>query len=135
MLVELIREHLGPLDPSPVTYESLGQALRVMEPCNQWFAVWSISMLKILQALGYGVDLRDPQTRHRPPAGLSPEALMFMARGLDLGSDVLIKLNISARGRREIQRYLIGTCKNISDRPLKSTEFLAKLLDVDNAGC
>ena len=56
VLLEVVKENLGPYDPSPVTYECLRKALSVMDPCRQWFPLWSISMVNILRSLGYGID-------------------------------------------------------------------------------
>ncbi len=129
VLMEIIKEHLGSLDPSPMTYDSLSRSLRLMNRDSQWFSVWAIGMVKILTSLGYGIDLEEWADHHKLPTGLSMESMMFMLKGLALEPEVLTKLSVSRAGRIEIAHYLIETCRKISERPLKSIEFVAKLLD------
>lgn len=127
-LLEIVMAHLGPDDPSPRTYDCLREALSVMEPDRQWFAVWSVTVVRILATLGYGLD-PGSWAGGGGPAELSVEAKAFLARGVRLAPDVLVKLSISPRARLEIARYLLKLCVQISEKPLKSATFLANMLD------
>jgi len=143
VLLEVVKENLGPYDPSPVTYECLRNALSVMDPCRQWFPLWSISMVNILRSLGYGLDFEsiargvDHSGNGRGPhrTGLSTEACMFLEKGARLEPDILVRINVSSQARREITSYLLRLCSKISERPLKTAMFLAKLLDLDMNQC
>ena len=130
VLVEIIKEHLGLLDPCPVTYASLSSALGFLSPGGQWFSVWSIAMLKILSSLGYGLNLAEIE-RSR----FAPEVQVFITKGLELEPAVLNKLGLSPRARAELQAYLFKTCQAITERPLKSLGFLGKLLDGPQNRC
>lgn len=137
VLIELIKEHLGELDPSPETYQSLRGALAAMDPSVQWFSIWSVSMMNILASLGYGINLKDSgEARHRDSeslslSGLSTQARTFMINGLRLDTKVLAKLTLGVHARREVTEFLLCLCNRISDKKLKSTSFLAKLLDLN----
>jgi len=138
VLVENVINHLGPLDPSPETYICLSWALETMNPRSRWFSVWCIALVRILGILGYGIDVKDLQKKapfhtNKGPQRerLSNEALMFLAKGLDLENQVLAKLSISSQARAELEAYLLWLCNHIADKPLKSIGFLAKLLDVN----
>ncbi len=137
VLIELVKEHLGELDPNPATYESLRQALSAMEPGVQWFSIWCVSMVNILACLGYGIDLKglrgSAQRRTIYPAAeqLSKEAYTFMTRGALLDSSILKKLSIGREARREITEFLLTVGNRISEKKLKSATFLAKLLDLN----
>ncbi len=133
ILLELVREHLGQLDPSPSTYEHLKNALKAMEPEKQWFPVWCISLMNILSSLGYGLDLKNQSSiGHRkwmPSTMLSREAALVLLNASRLEKEVLQRLAINASLRREITAFLLGVCNHVSDKRLKSGSFLAKLLD------
>lgn len=141
ILVEMVKENLGPFDPVPATYECLRKALSGMEGCRQWFPFWCISMVNILKALGYGIDMKalprkDPRAAPGPAEGaLSSEALMFLAKGMNLNQEVLSRITVSRQARREISSYLLRLCAKVSERPLKSAVFLAKLLDLNMNQC
>ncbi len=100
-------------------------------------------MVNILRSLGYGIDF---ETLARgvdhagngswsDRTGLSAEACMFLEKGAQLESDVLVRINVSLQARREITSYLLRLCSKISERPLKTAMFLAKLLDLDMNQC
>lgn len=137
VLIELVKEHLGELDPNPATYESLRQALSAMEPGVQWFSIWCVSMVNILACLGYGIDLKGQggsaqrRTIHPAAEQLSKEAYTFMTRGALLDSSILKKLSIGREARREITEFLLVVGNRISEKKLKSATFLAKLLDLN----
>jgi len=143
VLLEVIKENLGPHDPSPATYECLRRALLVMDPCRQWFPLWSMAMVNILRSLGYGIDFdafsqgMDNSVDGAVPVRirLSPEACMFLEKGARMEPDVLFRINVSSQARREITQYLLRLCSRISERPLKTAVFLAKLLDLDMNQC
>lgn len=135
VLLELIKEHLGQLDPSPATYEHLQKALHAMEPDRQWFSVWSISLLNILSSLGYGIDLKNPEKAGVRRSGiqymLSREASTLLVNASRLEGEVLQRLSINPAIKREIASFLLAVCNHVSDKRLKSAWFLAKLLDFD----
>lgn len=137
VLIELVKEHLGELDPSPATYASLRTALSAMEPGVQWFSIWCISMVNILSSLGYGIELIDrretqPNQRNDYASGkLTKEAYLFMVKGSRLDKDVLAKLKINRDVRKEITEYLLLLCNRVSEKKLKTAAFLAKLLDLN----
>ncbi len=133
VLLELIKEHLGQLDPSPATFDCLQGALAAMEPDKQWFSVWCVALLNILSSLGYGIDLRkqvkDDDRRVSPQDLPSREAAMFLLNASRLEGDVLQRLSVSPPLKREITAYLLALCNRVTDKRLKSAGFLAKLLD------
>ena len=133
VLLEIIKEHLGPMDPSPATYEHLKAALKVMEPSRQWFSVWSVALMNILSSLGYGIDLsssgRTGAARAVPADMLSREAAVFLLRASRLDEEVLQRLSVKAALRREISTFLLAVCNKVSEKRLRSVSFLAKLLD------
>jgi DNA repair protein RecO (recombination protein O) len=141
VLLEVVKENLGPYDPSPTTYECLRNALSAMDPSRQWFPLWSISMVNILRSLGYGIDFDSlAQGMDRSGNGtqrvrLSTEACMFLEKGSCLDKDVLSRVSVSSQARREITSYLLRLCSKVSERPLKTAMFLAKLLDLDMNQC
>jgi DNA repair protein RecO (recombination protein O) len=128
VLIELVKEHLGELDPSPATYELLSAALAAMDPGVQWFSIWCISMINILASLGYGIDWKG---NNRLTDTLSMESRTFLIKGSRLDKKVLEKLSISRDLRREITMFLLTLCNEVSEKKLKSTGFLAKLLDLN----
>lgn len=140
VLLEVIKENLGPYDPVPTTYECLRNALAVLDAGRQWFPLWSIAMVSILRQLGYGIDV-DALTPRAPLQGngtrtlLSAEACMFLEKGSRLGQDVLGRVAVSVQARREITMFLLASCVKASTRPLKTVAFLAKLLDLDMNQC
>lgn len=135
VLLELIKEHLGPMDPSPATYEHLRKALGLMEPRTQWFSVWCVALVNILSSLGYGLDLTGAGSaggaRRISAAMLSREASTFLARASRLDSEVLTRLSVKESLKREITAFLLAVSNKISEKRLKSVSFLAKLLDFD----
>jgi len=135
VLLELIKEHLGPMDPSPATYEHLQAALNAMEPGRQWFSVWCVALLNILSSLGYGIDLaRSGKTgspRSVPSSTLSREAATFLLNASRLDEEVLGRLSVKPSLKREITAFLLAVCNKVSEKRLKSVSFLAKLLDFD----
>ncbi|MGC9323416.1 MAG: DNA repair protein RecO [Desulfomonilia bacterium] len=135
ILLEVIREHLGPQDPSPEAFECLKGALTSMESARHWFSVWSIALLSILRTLGYGIDLTGPIKECgdtlSPFSRLSPEAFVCLEKGMALDPGVLTKLSVGHSAQREITRCLLQVCTTISEKPLKTAAFLAKLLDLD----
>lgn len=141
VLLEVVKQNLGPYDPSPTTYECLRNALSAMDPSRQWFPLWSISMVNILRSLGYGIDFDSlAQGMDRSGNGtqrvrLSTEACMFLEKGSCLDKDVLSRVSVSSQARREITSYLLRLCSKVSERPLKTAMFLAKLLDLDMNQC
>ncbi|HVN71496.1 MAG TPA: DNA repair protein RecO [Desulfomonilia bacterium] len=138
VLLEVIKENLGACDPSPLTYECLQEALSGLDGCRQWFPLWSIAMVNILRSLGYGIDLPSLSMETARKTGvmdLSREALMFLVKGSCLEKDVLARINVSAQARREITSFLLRLCSKITERPLKTVSFLAKLLDLDMIQC
>ncbi|HPE44485.1 MAG TPA: DNA repair protein RecO, partial [Deltaproteobacteria bacterium] len=83
VLLEVIRENLGPYDPVPATYECLRGALAVLCEGKQWFPLWSIAMVNILRLLGYGIDVGALSAGREYAADfsrslLSREACMFL---------------------------------------------------------
>jgi DNA repair protein RecO (recombination protein O) len=141
VLLEVVKENLGPYDPSPATYECLRNALSVMDPGRQWFPLWSISMVNILRSLGYGIDFDslaqgvDHSGNGTERMRLSAEARMFLEKGSCLDKDVLSRVSVSSQARMEITSYLLRMCSKVSERPLKTAMFLAKLLDLDMNQC
>jgi DNA repair protein RecO (recombination protein O) len=135
VLLELIKEHLGQLDPSPATFEHLQRALYAMEPDKQWFSVWCISLMNILSSIGYGIDLKSAgraDSRHTYGLStLSREAVMFLLKSSQLETDILQRLSINPGLKREIVSFFLAMCNHVTDKKLKSTSFLAKLLDFD----
>jgi DNA repair protein RecO (recombination protein O) len=137
VLIELVKEHLGELDPSPATYELLSAALAAMDPGVQWFSIWCISMINILASLGYGIDWKGNKAHaykrrnNRLTDTLSMESRTFLIKGSRLDKKVLEKLSISRDLRREITMFLLTLCNEVSEKKLKSTGFLAKLLDLN----
>lgn len=137
VLIELVKEHLGEMDASPATYQSLRTALATMDPGVQWFSIWCVSMMNILATLGYGLSLKGlgdtRQNNGKYPGAdtLSKEAQMFMINGSRLDKKVLTKLTIGLHARREITEFLLGLCNRVSEKKLKSSSFLAKLLDLN----
>ncbi|HDP24162.1 MAG TPA: DNA repair protein RecO [Deltaproteobacteria bacterium] len=137
VLLEIVRENLGPQDPSPETFVCLREALSTMEKSRHWFPVWSIGLLSILRSLGYGIDLHDRAANSHtgaalgPFSRLSPEAYACLEKGVSLNHEVLAKLSVRSGAQREISRCLLQVCTAISEKPLKSGTFLAKLLDLD----
>jgi hypothetical protein len=112
-----------------------------MDPSRQWFPLWSISMVNILRSLGYGIDFDSlAQGMDRSGNGtqrmrLSTEACIFLEKGSCLDKDVLSRVTVSSQARREITSYLLRLCSKVSERPLKTAMFLAKLLDLDMNQC
>jgi len=140
MLVEVVKENLGPFDPAPATYECLKKALSGMEGTRQWFPIWCVSMVNILKSLGYGLDFktlprRDPRDQIPSGDNLSSEAHTFLAKGVTLDQEVLSRIAVSARARREISSFMLRLCAKVSERPLKSAGFLAKILDLNMNQC
>jgi DNA repair protein RecO (recombination protein O) len=135
VLLELVKEHLGPMDPSPATYELLRSALKAMEPERQWFSVWAVALMNILSSLGYGIDLgRSGKTgapRSVPANMLSKEAATFLLNASRLDGEVLQRLSVKASLKREITSFLLAVCNKVSEKRLKTVSFLAKLLDFD----
>ncbi len=135
VLLELIKEHLGQLDPSPATFEYLQRALHAMEPGKQWFSVWCVALMNILSSIGYGIDLKNADRARGRPAyalnALSREAAMFLLKSSRLETDVLQRLSISSSLKREITSFFLAVCNHVTDKKLKSSGFLAKLLDFD----
>lgn len=140
VLLEVVKDNLGPYDPVPATYECLRGALAVLDAGKQWFPLWSIAMVNILRQLGYGIDLEMLTTRRDYPGDLSrgtlsAEACMFLEKGSRMGQDVLCRINVSSEAKREITLFLLNACSRVSVRPLKTVGFLAKLLDLDMKQC
>jgi len=137
VLIELIREHLGELDPSPSTYEILSNALVAMEPGVQWFSIWCMSMINTLASLGYGLDLEGKEgeaakrVHELVSQKLSKEAHMFLIKGARLDAAVLKKLTTGNKAKRELTEFLLELCNTISEKRLKTAAFLAKLLDLN----
>ncbi|MCD6570464.1 MAG: DNA repair protein RecO [Deltaproteobacteria bacterium] len=147
VLTEVIIALLGPHDPSPEVYNYLRDALSYMDKHKQWFSVWSISMINLLKALGYGIDLSAVLTaqagmnpwhnissnlkvNENQWPSLSPEALTFIKKGVGVEYSVLTRMIVSPQARIEIERFLFMLSNRISGKPLKSVTFLAKLLDL-----
>jgi DNA repair protein RecO (recombination protein O) len=135
ILVEVVKENLGPYDPVPATYECLRKALSGMEGNRQWYPIWCVSMVNILKTLGYGVDFKSLSQEISKGNGLSSEAHMFLVKGVDLNQEILSRIAVSAKARREISSYMLRLCTKVSERPLKSAGFLAKLLDLNMNQC
>lgn len=140
VLLEVVKENLGPYDPTPATYECLKTALAALEAGRQWFTPWSIAMLNLLRVLGYGIDLDTLSTRagvqgNGATRPLSAEACGLLETGCRLEQGVLHRVNVSGQAKREITTYLLGVCSKVSARPLKTVAFLAKLLDLDMNQC
>jgi len=137
VLIELIKENLGELDPSPWTYEALRRALASMETGVQWFSIWCISMIGILSTLGYGIEFnqgvsgQDKKRQGISYEGLSKEARMFIVRASALDHSVLKKLTIGRVTKMEITGFLLRVSNRVSEKKLKSSAFLAKLLDLN----
>jgi DNA repair protein RecO len=135
VLLELVKEHLGPMDPSPATYEHLRKALGMMEPRSQWFSVWCVTLVNILSSLGYGLDIggagKAGGARRVPAAMLSREAATFLVQASRLGGEVLTRLSAKESLKREITTFLLAVCNKVSEKRLKSVSFLGKLLDFD----
>lgn len=139
VLIELIKEHLGPLDPSPSTFEFLQRGLTAMEPDRQWFSVWCVTLLNILSSLGYGIDLKLPErpapNRFSMAGTLSREASLFLVNASRLEEEVLQRLSINNALKKEITSFFLSLCNRVTERRLKSAGFLAKLLDFDIDQC
>jgi recombinational DNA repair protein (RecF pathway) len=135
ILVEVVKENLGPYDPVPATYECLRKALSGMEGTRLWYPIWCVSMVNILKTLGYGVDFKAFSQEISRSNGLSSEAHMFLVKGVDLNQEVLSRIAVSVKARREISSYMLRLCTKVSERPLKSAGFLAKLLDLNMNQC
>ncbi|MCU0577392.1 MAG: DNA repair protein RecO [Desulfobacterota bacterium] len=140
VLLEMVKENLGPYDPVPATYECLRNSLAVLDAGRQWFPLWSFAMVNLLRLLGYGIELESFASRrdhpdNPSPGGLSAEACMFLEKGSRMGREVLCRVNVSAQGKREITLFLLRMCTRVSVRPLKTVAFLAKLLDLDMNQC
>ncbi len=140
VLLEVIRENLGPYDPVPATYECLRGALAVLCEGKQWFPLWSIAMVNILRLLGYGIDVGALSAGREYAADfsrglLSREACMFLDKGSRLDQDVLRRVNVSSEAKRDITLFLLNACSRVSVRPLKTVDFLVKLLDLDMKQC
>jgi DNA repair protein RecO len=135
VMIELIKEHLGQMDPSPATFEHLSRALASMEPDRQWFSVWCVALLNILSSLGYGIDLkaegRTGNGTRIVPNRLSREATTFLINASRLEGEVLQRLSVNEKLKREISSFLLSVCNHVTDKRLKSGSFLAKLLDFD----
>jgi len=135
VLMELVKEHLGSMDPSPVTYEHLRSALKAMEPDRQWFSVWAVGLMNILFSLGYGIDLarsgKSGTLRSVPAGMLSREAATLLLNASRLEGEVLQRLSVKASLKREITSFLLAVCNKVSEKRLKTVSFLAKLLDFD----
>ncbi|MBN2297091.1 MAG: DNA repair protein RecO C-terminal domain-containing protein, partial [Deltaproteobacteria bacterium] len=137
VLIELVKEHLGELDPSPSTYDSLSSALEAMELGVQWFSIWCMSMINILASLGYGLDLEgkegttEKRVNELVSQKLSKEAHMFLVKGARLDAAVLKKLTTGNKAKRELTEFLLELCNTISEKRLKTAAFLAKLLDLN----
>ncbi len=138
VLTEVVGALLGPHDPSPEVYKYLRYALSCMDMHKQWFSVWSISMINLFKALGYGIDMNTwhkidsvLKTGKNIRASLSPEALAFIKKGEEVKYPVLTRMVVSPRAREEIEKLLLMLSNMICDKPLKSVGFLAKLLDVN----
>jgi DNA repair protein RecO len=133
VMIELIKEHLGQMDPHPETFEHLSRALANLEPDKQWFSVWCVALLNILSTLGYGIDLnaggRTDSAGRVIPARLSKEAATFLVNASRLDGEVLQRLSVKENLKREISSFLLSVCNHVSDKRLKSSSFLAKLLD------
>lgn len=136
VMIELIKEHLGQMDPSPETYGHLQKALAGLEPDRQWFSVWCVALMNILSSLGYGIDLTpkagNGARRTVVPNRLSREATLFLVNACRLEGDVLQRLSIKENLKREISSFLLSVCNHVTDKRLKSSSFLAKLLDFDS---
>lgn len=142
ILVEVVKENLGPYDPAPATYDCLKKALSGMEASKQWFPLWCVSMVNILKTLGYGVEfkafpVKDSREGQAEPQenGLSSEAHMFLATGMNMNHEVLSRIAVSRKARHEISSYMLRLCTRVSEKPLKSAGFLAKLLDLNMNQC
>jgi len=140
VLLEVIRENLGPYDPVPANYECLRGALAVLCEGKQWFPLWSIAMVNILRLLGYGIDVGALSAGREYAADfsrslLSREACMFLDKGSRLDQDVLRRVNVSSEAKRDITLFLLNACSRVSVRPLKTVDFLVKLLDLDMKQC
>jgi recombinational DNA repair protein (RecF pathway) len=136
VMIELVKEHLGQMDPSPATFDHLQKALADMEPDRQWFSVWCVALLNILSSLGYGIDLKaegQGTGRRVVPNRLSREATSFLVNAARLEGEVLQRLSVKDNVKREISAFLLSVCNHVTDKRLKSGTFLAKLLDF-NAG-
>jgi recombinational DNA repair protein (RecF pathway) len=135
VMIELIKEHLGQMDPHPETFDHLSRALAAMEPDRQWFSVWCVALLNILSTLGYGIDLKvEGETGgglRVVPNKLSREATAFLVGASRLSDEVLQRLSVKDNLKREISVFLLSVCNHVSDKRLKSGSFLAKLLDFD----
>lgn len=140
VLLEVLKENLGPYDPVPATYECLQGALACLDAGRQWFQFWSIAMVNLLRLLGYGIDLGSLSPRKDGPANLSgkplsTEACTFLEKGSRMGRDVLCRVTVSSEAKREITLFLLDACSRVSVRPLKTVGFLVKLLDLDMNQC
>ena len=139
VMIELIKEHLGQMDPSPATFEHLRRALAAMEPDRQWFSVWCVALLNILSSLGYGIDLKEEGRagigRRVVPSGLSREATTFLLNAGRLEGEILQRHSVKENLKREISSFLLSVCNHVTDKRLKSGRFLAKLLDFDANQC
>lgn len=140
VLLEVVKENLGPYDPVPGTYECLRRSLAGLDAGRQWFPLWSMAMVNILRLLGYGIDI-DGLSRagdsqgNGQPWELSAESCIFLEKGSKMGHEVLCRVNVSTQARREITLFLLGACSRASARPLKTVAFLAKLLDLTMNQC
>ena len=60
---------------------------------------------------------------------------MFLDKGSRLDQDVLRRVNVSSEAKRDITLFLLNACSRVSVRPLKTVDFLVKLLDLDMKQC
>ncbi|MEA2101078.1 MAG: DNA repair protein RecO [Thermodesulfobacteriota bacterium] len=128
VLLELVMNNVGTMDPCPETFECLRFALTSMEKTQQWFSLWSISILDLLSTMGYALDMGAVPSLKK---GLGAESLMFLEKGRHLGPEILPRLSIGTRSKKEVEIYLLSLCNQISEKPLKSVDFISKLTGLD----
>jgi len=138
VLLDMAKEHLGPLDPAPLVYACLKDALSGLSGTRQWFASWCSYLMDMLGLLGYGIDLSGAGNsggRGAPEGTLSGQARAFLDSAPRLGRDALARVVLGEEVKREIRIFLLERCGRVSLRPLRTVMFLAKLLDLDIEQC
>lgn len=125
ILIEMLMNHLPPLDPHPQTYAHLSCALTDCAANSSWFMHWARAMFSILSSLGYGLDMKDTNSHvQRLLTEVSGEARMFLNKGSSLDKGVLSRLMLSKRAQTEIQGFILDWCEQISEKPLRTRALL-----------
>lgn len=129
ILLEIPIVNMAPFDAHPGVFETLSKYLSCFSAEKKWFCLWASALTGMLKSIGYGFDVNEAKTKGEPlpMTGMSTETVMFMERSCMLEPELLSRLNLSARAKNEISRYLFELCEKVSHRPLRTIEFLKGL--------